>query len=200
MEALQPFNDERVARAVAACPIPVVSGVGHETDFTIIDFVADLRAPTPSAAAAAAVPDIDQVRASLRDMVTRLNEVTSGRLAEFRERLADQRRVLERNSPLQQLAEKGQRLDDLVHRLTVATQHRQRLLRLRLEAARTHLEALNPGSILGRGYAIVCDENTGSVLKSPKDTQVGRDLAVYLAGGELGARVTWLMERGAQQQ
>jgi len=196
IEDLWAFNDERVARAVAACNIPVVSGVGHETDFTIIDFVADYRAPTPSAAAAAVVPDAAELLAQIEAMLRRLNEAMRALLGYAADRLERERRLLAQRSPLRRIAEQAQRVDDLVRRMGAAVEQRQRIARLQLQGAQARLQALNPTLVLHRGYAIVTDQETGTVLRSATETEVGRDLAIYLSAGELGARVTEVLERG----
>ncbi|NLG48687.1 MAG: exodeoxyribonuclease VII large subunit, partial [Chloroflexi bacterium] len=128
LEDLWAFNDERVVRAIAASRIPVVSGVGHEVDFTIADFVADLRAPTPSAAAAAVVPDRQELYAQVLAMSDRLDTLVQFRLNDLRERLATSTRWLKLHDPRRVLAEQGQRVDDLTHRLKTAME-RQLMLR-----------------------------------------------------------------------
>lgn len=198
IEDLWAFNDEGVARAVAACSLPVVSGVGHETDFTIIDFVADYRAPTPSAAAAAVVPDAAELAAQVEGMAERAHDAMRGRLGDLRERLAREEHLLAQCSPLRRIAEWSQRVDDAVRRMGVALQHRHGVAKLRAEASVARLIALNPTLVLGRGYAIVRDEVTDRVLRRAGETEVGRDVAVTLSSGELGARVTRVLERGAE--
>ncbi|NLD72097.1 MAG: exodeoxyribonuclease VII large subunit [Chloroflexi bacterium] len=189
IEDLWAFNDEAVARAIRNCPVPVIAGVGHETDFTIADFVADLRAPTPSAAAAAAVPDIVEVTAGLEMLAERLEELAEERLDAHRERLLGVERLLEQRSPHRRILELAQRVDELAHRGGVAVDHTCRLLRLGTEAAQARLQALDPRLVLGRGYAIVTDPVSGQVLRRATQTAIGRDVAVRLHEGELAARV-----------
>jgi len=189
IEDLWAFNDEAVARAVADCPVPVISGVGHETDFTIIDFVADYRAPTPSAAAAAAVPDIAEVSAQVRAMAGRLCDLAEESLRRRRDALAAQTRLLELRSPERRIAEFLQRIDDLSRRLSMCLAHTLRVQRLRVSAAVSRLQALNPHTVLGRGYAIVRDAATGDIVTNAAQTAVGRDLAIRLHEGQLTARV-----------
>ena len=189
IEDLWAFNDESVARAVAVCTIPVISGVGHETDFTIIDFVADSRAPTPSAAAAAAVPDIGEVSEQTAAMTERLAGLIEEGLYRRRERLASQERLLGQRSPQRRIAQLMQRVDELAHRLDVAISHSLRVQRMRVEAFMDRLKALDPRLVLGRGYAIVRDGETGQVLTDAAQTAVERDLTVRLYQGCLVARV-----------
>ncbi len=189
IEDLWAFNDEAVARAIYACPVPVVTGVGHETDFTIADFVADLRAPTPSAAAAAAVPDIAEVATGLEALAERLATLCEDRVGALRERLWGVERLLEQRSPVRRIHELAQRIDVLTHRAGVAEGHRRRILRLGVEAAVSRLQALDPRLVLGRGYAIVRDATSGQVLRRAAETAAGRDVAIRLYEGGLAARV-----------
>ncbi len=189
IEDLWAFNDESVARAVAASPVPVISGVGHETDFTIIDFVADYRAPTPSAAAAAAVPDIAEVAAQVRAMAERLCGVAEQGLSRRRQGLAAEERLLAQRSPQGRIAEFMQRVDELTHRMRVAISHALQVQRLRVATAGDQLRALDPRLVLSRGYAIVRDAATGQILSSASQTAVERDLSIRLHQGQLTARV-----------
>jgi exodeoxyribonuclease VII large subunit len=123
LEDLWAFNDESLARAIAACPIPVVSGIGHEIDFTIADFAADVRAPTPSAAAEIAVPDGEEWLASLNRLDHRLHRCMLRRLEAQRERLRWIVGRATRVSPMARLSQQSQRLDDLEQRLARALRH-----------------------------------------------------------------------------
>ncbi len=189
IEDLWAFNDESLARAVAACEIPVVTGVGHETDFTIVDFVADYRAPTPSAAAAAVVPDIGEVAGRVATMAERLCSLVEEGLYRRRERLAGLQRLLEQHSPVRRVAEFTQRVDEMAHRMSVTIRHALRVQRMRVEASADRLTALDPRLVLGRGYAIVRDRETGRVLSNAAHTAVDRDLVIRLHRGQLAARV-----------
>ena len=164
-EDLWTFNSERVARAVAAVPVPVISAVGHETDVTLCDLVADLRAPTPSAAAEAATPDRVDVLVLLDHLAERLARGLSQR---------SQRTV--------------DRLDRTGDRLTGAMQFRLEQSRALLTAHSAHLDALSPLKVLGRGYAVARDEN-GRVLKQVKQLPAGREFKLRVTDGEVDARV-----------
>ena len=183
IEDLWAFNDERVAYAIAGSEIPVICGVGHETDFTISDFVADLRAPTPSVAAAVAVPDRAEVLAQLADLrrwtvqqgLTRLDgeqrhlEQSIDRLKRAHpQRQLDQRR--------QQLVDRTDRLYRMVGRLVEHKRERQRFAGLRLDA-------LNPLGVLQRGYSIV-QKSDGEIVTAPETTAPGDMLQVRSAGGD----------------
>jgi exodeoxyribonuclease VII large subunit len=196
LEALWAFNDERVARAVAACRVPVVSGVGHETDFTITDFVADLRAPTPSAAAAVVVPDArdlrDQVRAATRNLISFIRN----RLGRLQETLERETRLLRLHDPQRALAEQRQRADDLLRRAASAVEHRLKLRQLSLASAEAKLQALSPRSVLERGYALVQERVSGLRITSAKQAALGSDVTIHLHEGRLGANVTEVLETG----
>ena len=165
IEDLWAFNSERVARAVAGMPMPVISAVGHETDVTLCDLVADLRAPTPSAAAEAATPDRAEVLAHC--------SVVAQRLA--RGLRTSSRRVVER------LARTGDRL-------TSCIQHRLETSRAQLTAHGAHLDALSPLRVLARGYAVARDED-GRVLTRIAQLPGGREFRLRVTDGEVAARV-----------
>jgi len=182
IEDLWAFNDERVAYAVAASVIPTITGVGHETDFTIVDFVADLRAPTPSAAAVAAVParaDLHQQLAARRQW---MQQHAAQRLAQERRTLTQLDARLHRTHPQRQLDAQRQRLDDRVQRLHLAVMRSLAPHRARHLAAVQRLEALNPRRVLARGYSIV-QRADGVVVTAPAMAAAGAQLAVHAAGG-----------------
>ncbi|HIQ06698.1 MAG TPA: exodeoxyribonuclease VII large subunit, partial [Anaerolineae bacterium] len=190
LEELWAFNDEMVARAIAASPVPVICGVGHETDFTIADFVADLRVPTPTAAALAAVPDQQELRASLRTRRNQLIQLMTRRVAQAREELATQRRRLNRASPQGRIDFYRQRIDELSRVGNRSLTHRLSLLRERVNAAWSRLESLNPTNVLTRGYAIVRKAHDRVVIRSPQQVAPGDALRVDVAEGGFGAVVT----------
>ena len=164
-EELWAFNDETVARAIRSSRIPVVSAVGHETDFTIADFAADVRAATPSAAAELVVPDIV--------VYLRQVEVERARLARSVRRLIDQRR---------------QRVDELRRWLVQKTQMKLRASRERVQRVAGVLSALDPQAVLGRGYAI-CRGPDGAILKDSQSVRTGDAVSVRLGRGAIGCEV-----------
>jgi len=164
-EELWAFNDETVARAIRSSRIPVVSAVGHETDFTIADFAADVRAATPSAAAELVVPDIV--------VYLRQVEVARARLARSVRRLIDQRR---------------QRVDELRRWLVQKTQTKLRASRDRVQRLAGVLSALDPQAVLGRGYAI-CRGPDGAILKDSQSVRTGDAVSVRLGRGAIGCEV-----------
>ena len=189
IEDLWAFNEEPVARAIAASRIPVVSAVGHEVDFTIADFVADVRAATPSAAAELAVPVLSQLQASLDGCVLRLAGAL-GRGQEVRrlrlEKLSDAPVMRQPEKAL--LEPRRKALNDLCARLDAATLAQIERRRQRLGALDASLRALDPDAVLARGYAIVTDD-AGGIL-ALDDARVGCSVRVRMAGGAFGADVT----------
>jgi exodeoxyribonuclease VII large subunit len=173
---------------VAACRTPVVSGVGHETDFTIVDFVADLRAPTPSAAAEVITPHIDALREAVARAEGELSTTWDALLAERREALDQFAARMRYASPLTAVGTLRQRVDGLTARLTLRQASRLSLLGERLKARDAALAAADPRAILARGYAIIHTAD-GDVLRSATGVMPGALLAVQLSDGALNARV-----------
>jgi len=187
IEDLWAFNDERVARAIFDAPVPVISGVGHETDFTIADFVADVRAPTPSAAAELVAPSRDDALLTIDAYAARLNELIEDRLREARSALEMNVRAMQHLSPQSYLANARQQAEDLTESLAIAIGHRIALWRERIEGQAARLVALNPSAVLERGYAVVRHEKTGKIVHRVKQVKPGDRLAVRVSDGEFGA-------------
>jgi exodeoxyribonuclease VII large subunit len=187
LEELWAFNDEGVARAIAACRHPVVSGVGHETDFTIADFVADLRAPTPSAAAELAVPDQADLRQRIVGRVDQMAGQMERRLDQMRAALDGQQASLRRLSPQARVDTHRQQVDDLARRAERALGHTMTLRHSRLSGVAARLAALSPLATLERGYAIVRQADTGAVVSSVDQVRAGDGLAIRVQDGEFGA-------------
>jgi exodeoxyribonuclease VII large subunit len=187
LEELWAFNDERVARAIAACRHPVVSGVGHETDFTIADFVADLRAPTPSAAAELAVPDQAELRERIGVGAGRLAGCMERHLSQTRQAMERQQQALRRFSPQARVDAHRQQVDDLSRRAGRTLAHTLALRHSGLTGLQARLIALSPLATLERGYAIVRKEDTGAVVRSIGQVSTGERLAIRVADGEFGA-------------
>ena len=189
LEDLWAFNDERVARAITASRVPVVSGVGHEVDFTIADFAADVRAPTPSAAAELAVPDRAELQAAVRRQWMRLAGVLQRRLAERRQSLANLAQDLQRNSPLGRIQSLRQRVDELFQVSSVRLGHLLALRRERFNGLVGRLVTLSPFATLERGYAIVRHKDTRRVVTSVKQVVSGELVVVCVQDGEFDATV-----------
>lgn len=172
LEDLWAFNDPRVVRAVATSRLPVISGVGHETDFTLTDFAADLRAPTPSAAAEQLTPDRAELQAGLHITQSRLITAMQNVLADGRDRVTAERRLLEAASPAYVIATGRQRVDDLAARLKTSSIRALAARRERLAFTERALAAASPQALLERGYALVTDE-AGVRVSSTADAPVG---------------------------
>ncbi len=190
IEDLWAFNDERVVRAVAASVAPVITGVGHETDFTLVDFASDLRAPTPTAAAELATPiTVADFSAAIQGYASRLDEAVNRRVLEQRRALGTLVERMKFYSPARRLMIESQRLDDLSARGGRALAHRLQLERVHVTNAARRLEALSPLSVLRRGYAVVTRQDDGKVVLTATQAPGGADLDVRLAEGKLKVRV-----------
>jgi exodeoxyribonuclease VII large subunit len=186
MEDLWAFNDEGVARAIFNAQHPIISGVGHEVDFTIIDFVADLRAPTPSAAAELAVPDVEEIRAGLAGLESRLVGEIEDHIAQGKYQLQNLLRSMQHLSPQRSVESNQQRLDSLQIRLDTAVSTTINQLRNRLALAQTSLTAVSPDATLARGYAIVRGEN-GRIIRSTQSVTSGDPLTIQVTDGTISA-------------
>ncbi len=188
LEELWAFNDEAVARAVAACRIPVISAVGHETDFTICDFAADLRAPTPSAAAELAVPDMRELAerlALLHTASARALRATLNRKQNALELLRTKRCL---TSPLYPIEERMMRLDNTVRRFAAAANLTVSRTARRLGEAAGKLHVLSPLQVISRGYALVSKDDT--LVQSVHSVEPGDTVSIRVTDGTLACRVT----------
>ncbi len=188
LEDLWAFNDEGVVRAVAACSVPVITGVGHETDFTLADFASDLRAPTPTAAAEMATPDRNELRQTLDERGQALERAVGNRLQTRQWALRELQSGLLRQSPRERLRRERQRTAEQSRRLNTSIQHRIRLQREQTGAFRARLGALNPLAILQRGYAVVSDRQ-GRIIRSVAGVQKDDPIQARLHEGTLEAIV-----------
>jgi len=187
-EDLWCFNDEALARQVADFPLPIVSAVGHETDFTILDFVADHRAPTPSAAAEMATPDrieISQHLSGLRARILRQSGMSILRSREQLERLQQRAKLAH---PATRIQREREKLGHLNNRLKSTFEHRVKTEKQRLESLRGHLLALNPTRVLERGYALVRDEKGHLIISAARGKQQ-KVLSVIFHDGEIQTEV-----------
>jgi len=189
LEDLWAFNDERVARAVAGSRLPVVCGVGHETDFSLADFAADVRAPTPSAAAELVVPDQLEVRGYLAGFRWTLANTLRSLVDGGRWQVAEQTRALKHLSPLAQLVQARQRVDDLWGRAGAAVDHAFVLRRQQVEGLAGRLQGISPLGTLERGYAIVRRRDTDAVVRSVAQVDVGQGIDVRVTDGTFAAQV-----------
>ena len=192
LEDLWAFNTEPVAHAIADCPVPVVSGVGHETDVTIADLVADVRAPTPSAAAMVALPDGEGLARIVDRDVRRLASAMEGQLDSARHRLERLEQVLHARSPQARVALARTRE---ARARTAAFSAIQRVVdrrRRRVGELAARLDALSPLAVLGRGYALARRVEDDRIVRREADVGLDDELDLQLAEGRIGARVTRL--------
>ena len=182
IEDLWAFNDERVVRAVAASEIPVISAVGHESDFTLCDFAADCRAPTPSAAAELAVPDRNEYRQRADDAFFRLEAAFRKIRSDKATALTSLRKRLELSSPVARLANEKRLLSLKSNALNRAINERYRRSKDGFSNLSGRLAAMNPLAVLGRGYSVAMDER-GNLLTSANELKVGDRVAISFAEG-----------------
>ena len=188
LEDLWAFNDERVVRAVVASQVPVISGIGHETDFTLVDFAADRRAPTPTGAAVLATPDVADLRVGLQIVIDRLAGEMQAILDARRSQLDELSARLNRASPVWRLRNDRQRLDDLLSRLSRVAVSTLDLKRARLETLFVRLNALNPRTVLQHGYALV-EKQDGTLVRSAAQLNAGDQIRLRMTDGQAGATV-----------
>src|SRR6266566_2253661 len=189
IEDLWAFNEEVVARAIARSRIPVISGVGHETDFTIADLVADYRASTPTAAAAAAVPDMNEWREKLLEFEEELTESIETYLSDQREQLERSKRDLLRLDPQYQVERLQQRLDDTSALLQARMQHILSLRSERLRGVAMRLHSLSPLLTIARGFAVVRRDSDQIVVTSTQEVRSGDGLTIQVTDGHIHAQV-----------
>lgn len=187
LEDLWAFNEEVVARAISECDIPVISAVGHQVDFTISDFVADVRAATPSAAAELVVPDRQEITAEIqsltRDLSRNLGQKVYGLTLEL-DKLSHHYALRQPSSLVEQ---KSQLVDELTRRLESDTRHFLDATGQRLGAIQSHLNALNPKAVLKRGYAFV--EHQGAIISSVRNVDAGDEARIHLHDGTLDSKI-----------
>ena len=186
IEDLWAFNDEGVARAIFSARHPVISGIGHETDFTIADFVSDLRAPTPSAAAELAVPDISDLSLALSATSQRLAALLRNQIEQAGWQFRTVLRSLQYLSPMAKLDSHFQRVDTLQMRLEKEIRHTLERAHLKVALADSQLKSVNPRAILARGFAII-RLNDGQIVRSVGQVKKGDSLEIQVADGSFEA-------------
>ncbi len=196
LEDLWPFNEEIVARAIYASEIPVISAVGHEIDWTISDFVADVRAPTPSAAAEMVVGRKEEIAERIRVLRDELGHHASSILGEYRRRLELARQSYVFREPGNLIKQYHQQADEFLGRIMLLSRHRVEMFCQKVEGLKCRLEALNPRGVLARGYSITLDAVDGSVVSRVGKVRVGGDVKTVVTDGSFVSRVTRISSEG----
>jgi exodeoxyribonuclease VII large subunit len=194
LEDLWAFNEEAVARAIARSRIPVISAVGHEIDFTISDFVADLRVPTPSAAAELVIAAKSELQGKIETLSSKFSSAISGRISSLRNRLrlCEQSYVFQ--APRNMVRQHQQLLDELESRLQRSFQHKIVLIRNLLGAVAGKLESLSPLAILARGYSVIMREKDGAVVSAAAQVTHGDIVRARLHRGGFTASVREIVD------
>lgn len=198
IEELWAFNEEIVARAIARSRIPVISGVGHETDFTIADFAADYRASTPTAAASGAVPNIEEWSAEVLDYQQALVDFMDEYLVDRHEELERAEQSLRRSSPRSQLNRLEQQLDDTTELLQAHMQHMLSLNSERLRGLALRLHSLSPLLTIARGYAIVRRDSDTAIVTHIQQVKPADRITIQVTDGSISARV-YSITRSAEE-
>lgn len=188
-EELAWFNEERIARAIFASRIPVVTGIGHDQDVTIADLVADHRATTPTWAAAAAVPDGIALRKTCQQLNGQMTAHMRQAIRSRRGRLAEMEKALLRCSPVHRLRTRRQRIDELWPQLVTSTTRDLEVRRRRLDALGRQIQALDPFGVLRRGYALLTEAETGQVVASVAQASPGKEIRARVKDGSFRATI-----------
>ena len=185
IEDLWAFNEEAVARAIFQCSTPIISSVGHEIDYTIADFVADVRAPTPSVAAELAAPKMDDLLLTISDYLKRVNDLILDYIRDI-ERDIDE---YERNFSLERyiilIEEEQKKVGELLNMIFMQQEHKLNLLSLGVKSLSRNLESLNPDAVLERGYSVVTSTKSGKVISEFNQVDKGEEINIKLHIGNL---------------
>lgn len=189
MEDLWAFNTEEVVRAIAGSKIPTVTGIGHESDLILSDFAADVRAPTPSAAAEVATPDRTELAEELAETQLRISRILSSQILGYREQVHQERERLQRTSPHAQISNAKQQVDELQMRIRNALGNMVSIRKVALDGLNQALRVVGPAAILERGFALVYLTEDGSLVRSIGQVEPGNELNVQVSDGEFKADV-----------
>lgn len=189
LEDLWAFNEEVVARAIYACRTPVISAVGHEIDWTIADFVADLRAPTPSAAAEMVIGKKEEFLEKIEGLYSQIRSLVSSIVERKRMYLENLMGSYGFRHPIDMVRKYAQRIDELVYRIEVRITHKISFLREKLMATLRHLDVLSPLNVLRRGYSITFSLPERTVVRSSRDIVCGKEIETQLAEGKIISKV-----------
>ena len=189
LEDLWAFNEEVVARAIYDSAIPVISAVGHEIDYTISDFVADLRAPTPSAAAELVIPRKEDLINAISSLEARLKNAVTGKLDILKERLGTLKDSYILKQPLNIITQYQQEIDDLLKDMRIRIDHLVKMRGENFNLLISKLEALSPLAILARGYSITTSVPDGVIIKDTKALKIGDSIETKLGSGKVKSRI-----------
>lgn len=199
LEDLWEFNEEIVARSIFRSRIPVISAVGHEIDYTISDFAADVRAPTPSAAAEIVIAKKSEFTDRIDFLRHRLQALINSYINELKARLAGLVTSYVFKEPENTLRQYSQRLDDLSHRLSLKIGHLHEIHCHRLTSLESRLNSLNPSAILNRGYSITISTKTGKIVTQPTGLKRGDELETQVAKGRFTSLFKEKVDRNPKQ-
>lgn len=188
MEDLMAFNDERVARTIANSNAPIITGVGHETDFTIADFTADLRAPTPTAAAEMSTPNRESIISLLRNTSDDQIEIISNMINQMQQHLSTLEYILNTYSPNRWIPANRQKLDNIGRRIGFAFSQSQKLKRNHIENYLDRFVQLSPTAIMNRGYSIATNLK-GEIIKSINQVEIGETLKTRITDGTFESQI-----------
>lgn len=194
IEDLWTFNEEVVARSIYASKIPIISAVGHETDVTISDLVADKRALTPTEAGELVVPCYDQLKDSLEKIKTRLIQALYNKILLVKSRVLGMKNSLSLKRPFDKILRSQQELDEITQRLIVASKHKVELERERLTTLASRLECVSPLKVLSRGYSITTSTEDNKPIKSTEGLNIGKKVRIHLFHGILVSSVVEILE------
>jgi len=197
LEDLWAFNEEVVARAIYASKIPIISAVGHEIDWTISDFVADVRAPTPSAAAELVIGRKDEMVERISAFRDRLYHYASALLADSRRRVDMARQSYVFRQPGDLVKQYRQQVDELLDRLSLLCRHHLEISAQKVQSLGSRLKSLNPESVLARGYSITLDIANGTVIYRVAQAEMGREVRTLVRDGSFISRVSDVRPGGA---
>lgn len=187
LEDLWPFNEEKVARAIFSSKIPIISAVGHEIDFTIADFIADLRAPTPSAAAELAAPDENELKNQLRYILKSMNSVVNERIDNFKTKIKTISRSYAFRRPEDIIHQNFIRVDELTHRIFMASANCITSNKENISKLQQQLRTLNPDNVLTRGYSMLFKE--GEIISSINSVEIDDIVSMKLKDGHLNSTI-----------
>jgi exodeoxyribonuclease VII large subunit len=187
LEDLWAFNDEQVVRAIASSPVPIVTGIGHETDFTLADFAADLRAPTPTAAAEMVTPNRMDLIARFMGFQKYLLDQTKKQLQQLSHEIRQSTYLLKLSSPLSRVQMQRQAQDEVLERMNTTLYHQSELRNLRLAGFMHRFSAVNPTAVVNRGYAIVTHQDTGNLITSVSQVVRGDKIHIRVKDGSFNA-------------